>query len=158
MASAVDQPQDSPGDGAVVSAALRPDLRHQLGEAGHTVGQVLVLPETLGGAALARRWLQHDVHGLPAELREDAILLTSELVSNALQHGRPEVRLVVHVTPRSVRVAVADHGDSVPVFARERQGPTRQSGRGLFLVASLASGWGYHPHHRCPGKTVWFTL
>lgn len=92
-------------------------------------------------------------------VRESVVLLVSELVTNAVQHGGPHgptatVSLEVDAQPDLVRVAVTDAGTGDP---RHGNGAIeRPSGRGLLLVETLASRWGCD---RLPlGKTVWFEL
>jgi anti-sigma regulatory factor (Ser/Thr protein kinase) len=89
-----------------------------------------------------------------------ARLLTSELVTNAVLHTQSRrpggtVTLVVIELADGIRVEVADEGSagSVPVV---RDDVLADSGRGLFLVQSLADDWGY----LCDpsGTTVWFRL
>jgi len=90
---------------------------------------------------------------------EDAVLLTTELVANAIQHtasgrgGTFEVVVCRHET--TTRISVTDGGaPSTPA-----PGPPSEaslSGRGLAIVRALARDWG---HHGGPlGRTVWFEL
>lgn len=93
------------------------------------------------------------------DVRDTVVLLVSELVSNAVQHGGPygagqTVDLEVDVGQNRVRVEVTDVGASDP---RPGNGEVdHPSGRGLVLVEALASRWGYH--RASVGKTVWFEL
>ncbi|HUZ26177.1 MAG TPA: ATP-binding protein [Streptosporangiaceae bacterium] len=89
----------------------------------------------------------------------DAMLLTSELATNAVVHTASgdggSFRVTVRQVPALVRVEVSDGGSSaVPaVNPGERLAP---SGRGLLLVAQLASRWG---HRDGPdGRVVWCEL
>lgn len=101
-----------------------------------------------------------------AEFADDASVVVSELVSNALRHGRPPVRVACALRRRSpdgaaLRIEVADAGasfDTTVVRARWRH-PSftlEESGRGLFLVDALASRWGDEPTRN--GHTVWADL
>jgi anti-sigma regulatory factor (Ser/Thr protein kinase) len=45
---------------------------------------------------------------------EDALILTSELVTNAIRHGRPAVTLAVHLEPSALTVVVTDTGPELP--------------------------------------------
>src|SRR6202034_3524919 len=88
-----------------------------------------------------------------------ATLLTSELVTNAIQHtasGAPggTVTIVVVNVPDGVLVEVIDDGSAdTPVVKRD---VLTTSGHGLLLVQQLAAQWGYL---RDPaGTTVWFHL
>ena len=94
-----------------------------------------------------------DAWGHP-ELADTAELLTSELVTNVVRHGHTDMLLALRLDDDRVLVEVADESadDVTP-----RQ-PTADdvSGRGLYLVDSLAQRWGVS--RRSPGKTVWFEL
>lgn len=84
-----------------------------------------------------------------------AILLTSELVTNAVMHEAGEtINLVITYGYGQLGVDVHDTSCELPVPV---DGPTdAETGRGLVLVASLSSSWGYY---RTPtGKAVYFTL
>ena len=84
-----------------------------------------------------------------------AMLLASELVTNALEHGSGTISVLVTLSPDQVRVDVAD---SSPVQPTARTAsPDDEDGRGLLIVEHLASSWGAAP---LPdgGKSVWFTL
>jgi anti-sigma regulatory factor (Ser/Thr protein kinase) len=91
---------------------------------------------------------------------DEAVLLCSELVTNAVLHsesGRPggSVTVVVLRLPGAVRVEVVDNGSvrSTPVVKAEVYEP---HGHGLFLVDQLAENWGYTRDE--VGTTVWFRL
>lgn len=83
----------------------------------------------------------------------DAVQVSDELVSNACRHAR---------SPRTCRLLVDEHDrfrievhDSSPAPARIRR-PDHTGGRGLLLVAQLATRWG--TDWRAGGKTVWAEL
>ena len=107
-------------------------------------------------AAQARRQVRAaiDAWDVPVD-PEVAVLLTSELVTNAIRHEPGEtVLLSITCVCGQLRVDVHDTSCSVPVPA---DAPSdAEAGRGLMLVASLSADWGYH---RTPaGKAVYFTL
>jgi anti-sigma regulatory factor (Ser/Thr protein kinase) len=81
----------------------------------------------------------------------DACLVVSELVTNAMIHAGTDIDLTLAEHRRSVRVAVRDHGHALRV---ERHGRSDEHGRGLGIVAELASAWGVLPHSD-GGKVVW---
>ncbi|MFF8474977.1 SpoIIE family protein phosphatase [Streptomyces sp. NPDC015414] len=88
----------------------------------------------------------------PAELHDLGVLATSELVANSLQHGSPPMRLRLRRTDRRLIIEVTDGDDHLP---RRRQAePADESGRGIAIVATIASTWG---SRRTPGggKAVW---
>jgi anti-sigma regulatory factor (Ser/Thr protein kinase) len=84
-----------------------------------------------------------------------AVLLTSELVTNAISHEAGEmVMLVVTCACGQLRVDVHDTSWSLPVPVDVPV--DAEAGRGLMLVASLSAEWGFY---RTPaGKAVYFTL
>ena len=84
-----------------------------------------------------------------------AILLTSELVTNAIRHEAGEtVMLAITCSRGQLRVDVHDTSCSLPVPV---DAPAdAETGRGLMLVDSLSAEWGFY---RTPaGKAVYFTL
>ena len=84
-----------------------------------------------------------------------AELLTSELVTNAISHQAGEtIMLVLTCSRGELRVDVHDTSWAMPVLV---DAPAdAESGRGLMLVANLATDWGYYP--TLTGKAVYFTL
>lgn len=87
-----------------------------------------------------------------AELHDLGVLAASELVANSLQHGTPPMRLRLRRTDRRLIVEVTDGDDHLP--RRRRAEPGDESGRGIAIVATIASNWG---SRRTPGggKAVW---
>ena len=91
---------------------------------------------------------------------DNAVLLTSELVTNAVMHSSSRshggsVNLLVMESSGGLRIEVADQGSdlSSPVV---RGDVYASDGHGLFLVQTLADQWGYLRDDR--GTTVWFWL
>ena len=82
-------------------------------------------------------------------------LLTSEVVTNAIVHGRSGPQLAVEIDEHVVRVAVRDLSPEVPVRRLGRLDDV--SGRGVVIVEELASAWGVD-HERNGGKRVWFEV
>lgn len=87
------------------------------------------------------------------ELSFTTELVVSELVTNAIRHGRPPIRLrLIH--DRGLLCEVSDASSTVPHLRRARV--FDEGGRGLLLVAQLAERWG--TRHARHGKTVWAEL
>jgi Anti-sigma regulatory factor (Ser/Thr protein kinase) len=89
----------------------------------------------------------------------DLLLIVSELVTNAVVHGAPPVRLWLWTTGGRVHGAVDDHGNGRPRFVAGGIPFTddmRESGRGLALVTAMASAvsWRWLPEG---GVRVWFS-
>jgi anti-sigma regulatory factor (Ser/Thr protein kinase) len=110
------------------------------------------VPESIGGA---RRFTRAALrrHDVAPETIDIAVLLVSELATNALLHAGSEIRLRVHVADE-VRVEVCDASSEGP--ERTWAGWDRETGRGMELVSSLAQGWDWAPSR--DGKVVWFAL
>lgn len=118
----------------------------------------LDLPSDVDAPSAARRFVGELAQDLPSDLADDAELLVSELVANAVQHGRPDITLRVSLDPPLIGVSVQDDGEAVPKTAVGRPHPTAESGRGLCLVDRVSSTWGVTPNDPPPGKTVWFHI
>ena len=86
---------------------------------------------------------------------ETVELLTSEVVTNAIVHGRSGPLLAVQVKEGSVRVAVGDVSPEVPVRRLGRLDDP--SGRGVIIIDELASAWGFE-HEGNGSKRVWFEV
>ncbi len=117
-----------------------------------------VLPKDPTSPAEARGHIRSTGDGLPRDLFEIALLLTSELVTNAVRYGGPSIVLTVKDEPDVFRVEVHDDGPRAP---RPQHGATTGnavSGRGLLLVESLSHEWGTSRRNHETGKSVWFTL
>ncbi|WP_181787298.1 SpoIIE family protein phosphatase [Streptomyces phytophilus] len=118
--------------------------------------------EPVGRSVAAARTFVRDTlqgWGYP-EATDDAVVLTSELVTNAIIHAGTAVNVLCVRMADAVRVEVADrHAErELPLHSPQLQ-PTpldREGGRGLMLCAALASRWGvdYTAEH----KRVWFQL
>jgi anti-sigma regulatory factor (Ser/Thr protein kinase) len=95
-----------------------------------------------------------DAWDVPVD-RDVAVILTSELVTNALRHEAGEtVTLTITCVCDQLRVDVHDSSSAAPVL--EDAPVDAESGRGLLLVATLSAEWGFY---RTPaGKAVYFTL
>ena len=84
---------------------------------------------------------------------EQASLLVSELVTNAVMHTKSNVEISVRRSP-IVRVEVRDRSNVLP--EPSDTGPLEPGGLGLTVVETLAARWGVDPLP--DGKTVWFEL
>lgn len=100
-------------------------------------------------ARTLRRWHVTD----PADTG-DIVLMVDELVANAVVHGTGPVHLALRIDGA---VLTAEVGDADPATPAAPPGVPdwSEAGRGLLLVAALATEFGARPAP--PGKTVWFT-
>lgn len=122
------------------------------GAGGGALFAELELPPHAEAVPTARRFARAALADEPAAVLEDAQLVATELVTNALLHGAAPVHFRVQPRDGCVRLEVRDTGRAVPMWQqRDQEGLT---GRGLTLVAALASGWGIDPV-RGSGKVVW---
>ncbi|HEX2297145.1 MAG TPA: ATP-binding protein [Pseudonocardiaceae bacterium] len=87
-------------------------------------------------------------------LRESALVIVTELVTNAVDHVGAPIELCVTVRHGVLRIEVSDHSKVLP--APLDQVPHATQGNGLWLVEGLASQWGATP--TTWGKTVWADL
>lgn len=97
--------------------------------------------------------------GVGDEACDNAVVVTSELVTNALTHSAGD-RIVcrLHLSADVIRVEVEDQarGTGLPVL--RRPGPDDQNGRGLLLVDALSDAWAVARVPGRPGRTVWAEL
>ncbi len=106
----------------------------------------LDLPFTAASAAVARQQLVAWMNTLDAseENRDDARLVVSELVGNAVRHANPLADGTMQVAwgsgPTGIDIAVS-HGGSLTTPTRMDAGVSDLAGRGLAIVESLASRW-----------------
>ena len=84
----------------------------------------------------------------------DGELALSELVTNAVLHGREPIVLCVRVTSDVLRVEVSDASAVSPSFSW--LDPTAVTGRGLLLISAMTDRWGVEPAPH--GKVVWFEV
>ena len=122
-----------------------------------------------GAPSLSRQFITQlcDLWGVAEDTTEKALLLVSELVTNAA-HATARLtgpnwgRYVVvraRITTSELRVEVLDHSPDMPVV--QQSDAHSESGRGLILVNELADEWGCHPAVKFLahlGKAVWFTV
>lgn len=111
--------------------------------------------------ATARSFVRDTLQGWGfADIVDDAVVLTSELVTNAVVHAGTSADVLCLRSDEGVRIEVADRYPEreIPLQASavNMGSPDREGGRGLQLCAALAGHWGveYSPTH----KQVWFQL
>jgi anti-sigma regulatory factor (Ser/Thr protein kinase) len=113
-------------------------------------------PAAAAAAAEARGQVRVAIAAWKAPVDTDAaVLLTSELVTNAVKHAEGEtVMLGIRCGRDRLRVDVHDMSPSLPVLTDASADD--EAGRGLMLVSDLSTEWG---SYRTPmGKVVYFTL
>ncbi|MFJ1512555.1 SpoIIE family protein phosphatase [Cellulosimicrobium funkei] len=109
---------------------------------------VLTRPVEHTSAAIgpARRWVDDVLESCDVSpaVRRVAMLLTSEILTNAVQHGTAPVRAVLEVGHRVVRVGVEDGSTALPRLRSPR--PEETGGRGVQFLERCASRWGVDLH------------
>jgi anti-sigma regulatory factor (Ser/Thr protein kinase) len=127
--------------------------------AGATVLASLTIPGRPDRVSEARAFVRKAV-GADNPVADTAVLLTSEIVTNAVMHSDSRraggsVTVLMIETAGGLRVEVADDGSdlSAPVV---RGDVYASDGHGLYLVQALADQWGYVREET--GTTVWFWL
>jgi PAS domain S-box-containing protein len=128
------QPDESPSD-----ATLRLPL-------GGEIAEVAVVRQRAG--EMLAGW------GVRGETRDDALLLLSELTTNALLHGRGPLEVRLSRDRRHLTLEVHDGAPTLP--RPSLPGADDEHGRGLLLVSLLSARWGTRPTPG--GKAVWCVL
>ena len=93
---------------------------------------------------------------LPPDTTDNAMLLTSELVTNAVLHGSGMVTVAIECDEQAIAVAVGD--ESCQELTPRQEPEPAEGGRGLFLLDQLATAWGVRRNQRGGGKVVWFRM
>lgn len=115
---------------------------------------VLALPNGQHAPGRARDFIRGSSAFLTESSRDSAALMVSELVTNAVLHGRPPVVLTVERVRSGVQISVADDHPDGPVL----RPPSRKAvaGRGMLVVEALAASWGVR--RRPIGKSIWIRV
>ncbi|MEU8653763.1 ATP-binding protein [Streptomyces sp. NPDC048737] len=156
----IEQPR---GHGRVAAARWSPAVEDEQGLKalelfGDPTDAEVQLPSRPESAATARRLTQVIVlrrWQLTPKMTEDAVLLVSELVGNAVRHtGARVFGLRLRRRRGWIRVEVRDPSRGLPCLMPVQE--LDVSGRGLFLVDKLSDRWGVDLLPR--GKTTWFEM
>ncbi|MCX5261051.1 ATP-binding protein [Streptomyces canus] len=151
------------GDGRTTAARWSPAVEDEhalkaLELFGNPTEAEVPLPSRPESAAAARRLTQVIVlrqWGLTPKMTEDAVLLVSELVGNAVRHtGARVFGLRMRRRRGWIRIEVRDPSRGLPCLMPVQEMDI--SGRGLFLVDKLSDRWGVDLLPR--GKTTWFEM
>ena len=102
--------------------------------------------------AHARAWLRFHLAAAGAD-PADALLVATELLANAIQHGRSTPTVALRMSPDSVHLEVSDQSSAPPEVSAA---PDVDGGYGLRIVDAVADQWGWRP--TAAGKVVWTDL
>jgi DNA-binding NarL/FixJ family response regulator len=131
------------------------DLLEALGQP-HATEATIDLPHELTSVATARRFVSQQVTDWQAQqILADAVLVTSELTTNAITHAGSSCRIRLSLTPAALRIDVIDVGSGTP--EPQLADLTSEHGRGLGMVAAVAAAWGTETLPG-EGKLVWAEL
>ncbi len=114
------------------------------------------LPPNAASPAAGRRFVADVLwqRGFSTDVIDDAVLLTSEAVTNAVVHAGTPIDVVVTVDAAMARIEVHDGHPGIPVV--RTAAPDAASGRGLRVIEALAEEWGVN--HSGDGTCLWFEM
>jgi serine phosphatase RsbU (regulator of sigma subunit)/anti-sigma regulatory factor (Ser/Thr protein kinase) len=142
------------GDDVALLIAHRAGGREQVPPV-RDCGDELWLDASPSNVSHARRWVTRRLDACGAQDALDVVvLLTSEIVTNAIVHAQTSLTLRVEPVERGVRVAVSDGDPEVPAMGEFNLHSS--GGRGMALLDTLAQDWGVQVERN--GKTVWFDV
>lgn len=120
----------------------------------------LTLPADNSSVPVARGYVSARWSELDDDVLGDVALIVTELVTNAVRHGAPDICLRLRAAPFAIDVAVLDHGPGWPRRRPAAEVEGTGSGRGLTIVDRLAAAWGVEPveDENGPGKLVWASI
>jgi anti-sigma regulatory factor (Ser/Thr protein kinase) len=111
------------------------------------------MPAAGSACGVGRRFVAEALRGwgVPEPIVDISMLVTSELVANAVNHAPPPGFLRVQTTDGRVLIEVSDAAEDQPRMVLP--GEAVAGGRGLLLIDRLATRWGWEALP--PGKVVW---
>lgn len=117
----------------------------------------VVLPPDGASPARARGLLRTALRTADlGHLVDDALLLVTELVTNAVIHAGTSIELRIGTGDGGMHAEVVDYSPGSSPVVRAAPEAAREGGRGMFLLDALAQEWG--TTHTSTGKSVWFRL
>jgi DNA-binding NarL/FixJ family response regulator len=131
------------------------DVLEQVGDGQAHDQATLELPRSLLAPRQARAVVRHLLEQWDyRDLVDDALLVLSELVANAVEHADAASVVVVNRGGQGLRIEVRDQGEGT--LTEQPELATTERGRGLMIVSALARSWGVQTAER--SKTVWVEL
>jgi Histidine kinase-like ATPase domain len=124
--------------------------------AGHSAARYIDLDDDSSSPRRARLFVDEASRDWGCDaIRDDAVLVASELVGNAVGHARTSCRLDIWLDALGLTIAVRDY-DSRGLLVPLTCSATGHRDHGLFLIASICRAWGVSPTEN--GKSVWALL
>lgn len=117
---------------------------------------VVPVKSSARSVGVARRRLETALAewSVPPAARYDALLVASEMVTNAVRYAKAPIELRARLDGPYLVVEVLDGAPEVP--QRSEPDLLALGGRGLHIISALSESWGVRPH--AAGKSVWCTL
>ena len=113
-----------------------------------------IFPNAPAGVRDARTFVADALRGIDPTVLDAAVLMVSELATNAVVHTTSPFGIGVDSSDHEARISVTDHGHGTPQLRHASSADT--DGRGLGIVAAFAISWGVD--QSTDSKTVWFTV
>jgi anti-sigma regulatory factor (Ser/Thr protein kinase) len=116
----------------------------------------LLLPTVMTSPGEARRACRAFARRNHVQAIDTLLLVLSELVTNAVQHGGAPIGIRIDCEGGSVRIEVSDAtGNPAEVTPRRDISLDGTGGMGLRIIDAVSLGWGAHENQGGCGKTVW---
>jgi anti-sigma regulatory factor (Ser/Thr protein kinase) len=137
------------------------DAPDQSGSFSEPDGHTWTVPFSASAVQVARAAVTHVLRQarITGQVIEDARVVVSELLGNALRHARPlpdgTLRVILELDPTSIRICVVD-GGSATLPTLQHPPPMSVGGRGLSIVRTLTQNWGVQESRS--GNTVFGVL
>src|ERR1700759_94858 len=157
-------PVNRPGRSAQQGSTARQEPRGHVRERSHLVASAAYQPDPAAAAA-ARRFVRQTLQTWDIAQRspeadrlvDDAVLLTSELVTNAVVHAGTALDVTCRIASGELEIAIRDrHPARTLPDIPEAASLSAERGRGLLLPSALASSWG--ATYARTAKAVWFRM
>jgi GAF domain-containing protein len=139
------------GQDDLIALVAAPIVPEQIGCTSRRIVNDASTPQSVRHWAAA--FLEH--WAVPADERHTIILIIDELIANAITHTTGPTNIVLRRIGSTIRVEVTDPSDRQPRLRATSEDDL--GGRGLQIVANLATRWGSDVREE-GGKAVWFEM
>jgi anti-sigma regulatory factor (Ser/Thr protein kinase) len=118
----------------------------------------LLLPTVMTSPGEARRACRAFARRNHVHAVDTLLLVLSELVTNAVEHGHAPIGIRIECDAGSVRIEVSDALANPRAVTPRRMSLDGNGGMGLRIVDAVSTHWGAHENSGGSGKTVWAEL